>query len=242
MIVHVYALCWNEEKMLPYFFRHYDNIADRYYIFDNGSTDNSLSILRAHPKVIVDKFTIQGNSFVKSAQKTYDHFWKQSRGIADWVIVCNLDEHLYHPNLRKYLQHCSSHGITMIVPEGYEMVSNRFPKADKRLCKRITYGVRKKRFDKPQIFNPREIEEINFAAGRHTASPAGNVVMPSTRKVLLLHYKYIGLKYLSSRYEEQKTRLRKTDIANRWGSEYLWEESKKAREFEKLKRAAVKVL
>ena len=62
MIVHVYGLCWNEEKMLPYFFKHYDDIADQYFIFDNNSTDNSLSILKANPKVVLDKFEVMGDS------------------------------------------------------------------------------------------------------------------------------------------------------------------------------------
>jgi hypothetical protein len=33
LTVHLYATCWNEEKMLPYFFRHYDNLVSRYFIF-----------------------------------------------------------------------------------------------------------------------------------------------------------------------------------------------------------------
>ena len=74
VIIHVYALCWNEEKMLPYFFKHYDNIADQYYIFDNNSTDNSLSMLRSHPKVIIDSFEIEGSSIVKSAQDKFNQF------------------------------------------------------------------------------------------------------------------------------------------------------------------------
>ena len=119
MIVHVYALCWNEEKMLPYFFKHYDNIADQYFIFDNDSTDNSLSMLRSHPKVITDRFEIKGNSVIKSAQDLFNQFWKKSRGKADWVIICDADEHLYHSNLRTYLQECTSNGITLVVPTGY---------------------------------------------------------------------------------------------------------------------------
>src|SRR5690242_2946962 len=47
--VHLYALCWNDAYMLPYFFRHYDSFVDRYIIFDDGSTDRSLDILRRHP-------------------------------------------------------------------------------------------------------------------------------------------------------------------------------------------------
>jgi len=43
LTVHVYATCWNEEKMLPYFFRHYDTLVSRYFVFNDGSTDHSAS-------------------------------------------------------------------------------------------------------------------------------------------------------------------------------------------------------
>jgi len=51
MIIHIYSLCWNEERMLPYYFRNYDVNAARYFIFDDASTDASLDILAKHPKV-----------------------------------------------------------------------------------------------------------------------------------------------------------------------------------------------
>lgn len=242
LIIHVYALCWNEEKMLPFFFKHYDNIADQYFVFDNDSTDNSLSILSSNPKVCIDKFEIKDNSLVKSAQNQYNHFWKQSRGKADWVIICNVDEHLYHPDLRTYLQECTSKGITLIVPTGYEMVSDTFPDNNKPLHETIKDGARSLNFDKPQIFNPNAIQEINFGPGRHIASPVGNVIKPTKNKVLLLHYKYLGFKYLNSRYSELQQGLRIGDILRRWGIQYLWNEKKKLEQFEKVKSNAVKVL
>jgi hypothetical protein len=229
--------------MLPHFFKHYDNIADEYFIFDNDSTDNSLSILRSHPKVNVNRFEIQGGSLIQSALEQFNHFWKQSRGKADWVIVCDIDEHLYHPDFRKYLQECTSGGITLIVPEGYEMVSDTFPDSDRPLYESIKYGVKDGLFfDKPQIFNPGEIIEMNFTAGRHSAAPTGRVVAPPNKEVLLLHYKYIGFNYLNSRMSELKTGLRINDIANRWGIQYLWDEQTRRQVFEKLKKASVKVL
>ncbi|KEK24844.1 glycosyltransferase family 2 protein [Bacillus gaemokensis] len=242
MIIHVYALCWNEEKILPYFFKHYDSIADQYYIFDNDSTDNSLSILQSHPKVIINRFEIQGDSFVQSALDQYNCFWKQSKETADWVIICNIDEHLYHPNLRTYLQECTSNGITLIVPEGYEMVSDSFPNSDKPLYESVKSGARREYLDKPQVFNPSEIKDINFSVGRHSAFPLGNVKKPLNKEILLLHYKHIGFNYLNNRLSEQKTRLRRTDIANNWAHEYLWDEKKKLQAFERLKKESVKVL
>ncbi|MFS1512935.1 glycosyltransferase family 2 protein [Chengkuizengella sp. SCS-71B] len=240
MKIHLYALCWNEEKMLPYFFKHYDNIVDQYYIFDNDSTDNSLSILRSHSKVIVNRFKIQGDNMLLSLLYLYNHFWKQSK--ADWVIICNIDEHLYHPNLREYLQVCTFDGITIIEAEGYNMVSDSFPNNDKPLYESIKVGVKSPVLDKPQIFKPNEIKEINFSVGRHFASPSGNVKKPIKKEVKLLHYKYLGFDYFNSRSSELKTKLRKTDIARQWGNHYLWDERKKLQVFESLKKGAVKIL
>ena len=242
MIIHVYAICWNEEKMLPYFFKHYDNIADQYFIFDNDSTDNSLSMLRSHPKVITDRFEIKGNSVLKSAQDLFNQFWKKSRGKADWVIICEADEHLFHPNLRTYLQECTSKGITLVVPTGCNMVSDTFPNSNQLLYETVRYGVRNEWFDKPQIFNPNAIQEINFSPGRHAALPVGNVVKPPKSEVLLLHYKSLGLDYVNSRHSELKQRLLEGDIANGWGSHYLFDEQKNWQVFNDLKANSVKML
>lgn len=242
MVIHVYALCWNEERMLPYFFKHYDKIADKYYIFDNNSTDNSYSILKSHPNVVVNKIEMQGNSVVEAAQEQYNHIWKQSRGIADWVIICNVDEHFYHHDLKNYLEECTSNGITLIVPTGYEMISEVFPSSDKPLCETIRYGAREEDMDKPQMFNPTEIQEINFWLGRHGAEPVGNVINPSNREVLLLHYKYLGFDYVNNRHPELKTRLREIDLACGYGYQYLWGDEERREKFLKLKNESIKVL
>ena len=37
-VVHLYAVCWNEAHILPYFFRNYEPWVQRFVFFDNGST------------------------------------------------------------------------------------------------------------------------------------------------------------------------------------------------------------
>ena len=37
--------------MLGFMFRNYDDLVQRYVVYDDGSTDGSLDILAAHPKV-----------------------------------------------------------------------------------------------------------------------------------------------------------------------------------------------
>jgi len=240
--VHIYALCWNEERMLPYFFRHYDGVAERYFIFDNDSTDRSIEMLKTNPKVTLERFEIVGDSFVSAALKHYNECWKRSRGQADWVIVCNIDEHIYHPNLKRYLRTCKNLGISLIIPYGYNMVSDRFPRTSRPLCERLKCGMREPSWDKPQIFDPNKISEINFAPGRHAADPVGEVITPRNARVKLLHYKYLGMEYLLRRNFELKSGLRPLDIKNRWGHQYLWDREANTEEYQRVKANSVLVL
>jgi hypothetical protein len=243
LTIHVYTHCWNEEKMLPYFFRHYDGIADRYFVFDTGSTDRSLEILRSHSRTQLSTVMSGGDSFVEENTARQNEFWKQSRGVADWVIVTAIDEHLYHPDLSGYLKRCRDEGITLIKAEGYEMVSNEFPRGVKPLYKLIKLGMRSAQwFDKVQAFDPDKIEEINYEPGRHVAHPTGEVIMPAAGEVKLLHYKFLGMDYVVRRYSQLKTGLRPKDIKMSWGSQYLWDSEKIVARYEEIKSNAVQVI
>lgn len=88
MRVHLYSIVWNEEEMLPFFFRHYDSLVDRYVIYDDGSTDRTLEMLGAHDRVEVRPFVRSDpDSYVLAARILHDNVWKESRGHADWVII-----------------------------------------------------------------------------------------------------------------------------------------------------------
>jgi len=83
--IHLYTICWNEADMLKYFFRYYDELVDRYVFFDDGSTDQTLSILENHPKAEVRPLVRLNNkdSYVLAAQQVHNSCWKESRG---WLI------------------------------------------------------------------------------------------------------------------------------------------------------------
>ena len=228
--------------MLPYFFRHYDSLVDRYFICDNGSTDRSRDLLAANRKVVLAEFRIDGDSFVQAATNHYNHCWKQSRGAADWVIVVNVDEHVYHPDLRGYLQACAGNGVTILRAEGYNMVADGWPSSRKPLWKSVQHGMRDPIWDKPQVFDPNLIREINFREGRHSASPTGEVLFPRKERARLLHYKYLGAEYLLRRHAELRARFPAADLERGWGYQYLWDDQKNIDELHRVRAAAVRVI
>ena len=242
MKVHLYALSWNEELIIPFFLRHYEPLVDRMVIYDDGSNDCSLELLAASPKVELRRFTGMGDSFVLSALAQYNHFWKESRGQSDWVIVCNLDEHFYHPRFRDYLEQCRRDQITIIKAKGYQMVSRKMPPPDAVLAEVIRSGVPWDRLDKTAIFNPDAIEEIHFGPGRHRCQPKGIVIYPPEIEVKMLHYKYLGMDYLIERSAELGTRMKAADRRLHYGHQYHRSQDAIRQEFQEMLHRATSVV
>lgn len=219
--VHVHATCWNEERMLPFFLRHYEPIAERIFIYDDGSTDRSREILERCPRVTIEPIHCAGASYVEALQDLYNNCWKRSRGHADWVIVCNVDEHFHHPSgLAAYLSGCQTAGVTLIPSRGYEMVATRFPPSDVQLSSAIRRGMSSWAHRKTTIFAPDAIDETHFGVGRHTIQPVGRVTLPEACELRMLHYKYLGFRYLRERHMQLESRRRAGDRRKGHGRHY----------------------
>jgi signal transduction histidine kinase len=225
MEIHLYALCWNDADMLPFFFRHYDPLVSRYFIFDDYSRDGSLDLLHRHPNVEVQPFVRSDpDSFTLSELSVSDECWKRSRGCADWVIVIDIDEHLFHPDLPALLRRYKALGITIVPALGYQMISEEFPRSDELLCETRTQGAPWDIYSKLTFFDPAAITETNYGAGRHGASPTGRVIAPARDELLLLHYKFLGFERTHLRHQWLHSGLRSKDIENGWGYQYGWSE------------------
>ncbi len=222
MIVHLYAHSWNEMRMLEFFFRHYRSWIDRFVFFDDNSTDGTIERLKAEPKVeIRPRPYLYPDSLVLSGKHNFDNCWKESRGKADWVVIVDIDEHLYHPDIVSYLETCKRRGVTLIPALGYEMLTDTFPQPDENLAQRYTRGAPTGSMSKLRIFNPDAITEVNFGGGGHSADPRGRLVYPERDELLLLHYKHLGLDYTWDRNKMLAQGLRETDRKNGWGFQYF---------------------
>ncbi|HXX82118.1 MAG TPA: glycosyltransferase family 2 protein [Thermodesulfovibrionales bacterium] len=237
MIKHLYTLTWNEADILGFFFRHYDPWIDRYVVYDNGSSDETLALLRAHPRVEIRSFEwTNPNSFVWSHWRMQDSVWKESRSCADWVIITATDEHLHVPgmSMQDYLEDCRKRYVTLIPAMGYQMVSEEFPCANERLCVTRTLGVPDSDFNKISIFDPNAISEINYSRGRHRASPSGRLKLPPCDRLLLLHYKHLGLERTFARYRQLHAALRAGDLVQKSNWRYSWSRERFMQEWQRL--------
>ena len=219
--IELYTFSWNEAAMLGFFFRHYDPWICRYLFYDDGSTDGTLEILASHPRVEVRRFLREDpSSYVKSALVMQNRMWKESRGRADWVVVTAVDEHLHHPRLLDYIMKCHKVGVTLIPALGYQMVERSFPPPDVKLAETARRGAPYGLMSKLSLFRPGALAETNFSPGRHSARPEGDLIMPSRKELMLLHYKYLGADYVAARNNLLATGLGALDNANRWGAQY----------------------
>jgi hypothetical protein len=244
MKIHLYTICWNEGLMLDFFFTHYQPWVERFVIYDDGSTDDSLAILTSKPNVEVRRFPrSHPDSYVLSAKELQNNCWKESRGNADWVVVTAIDEHLhlYHHNILKYLSDCKNQHITLIPALGYQMLTDEFPEKHEHLATTRTNGTSWGLMNKLSIFDPNVIRETNFGVGRHSAEPEGDLKPPKQDELLLLHYKYLGMRYLVQRNSFLNSGLGPTDRAHGWGIQYTWNEKINEQSWQYFQNQAVDV-
>lgn len=243
-IVHCYALCWNEEKILPFMFQHYEPFVDRFFIYDNYSDDHSESIIRSHPNAVLEKFSAGGqfNDFIH--QDIKNKCWKRSRGKADFVIVCDTDEFLYHKDIFQAFKSLKKNGFSLVKPSGYNMYSSDYPiyQTDNPIIDQVKRGVRVPFFDKCILFDPHAIVEMNYLPGAHECSPWGKVKIALNSGFMLLHFKYLGIDWLIERNRQYAQRLSKDNIENEFGIEYFRKENAIIEEFEINNHEAVTVI
>ena len=219
MIIHAHILAYNEEKILPFTLDYYSVICEQIFVYDNMSTDSSDEIYKRYPKVTVVKWDsnneINDTNYIMIKNSCY----KTNSVNVDWVIVCDCDEILYHPNLINMLKYYQKIGVDVPRIDGHDMVSENFPEYDGKLITEIvkTGGETYKPMCKNIVFNPKK--NINFGYGAHKMF-CDNCKYSDDAELMLLHYKFLGLDYVAKRYGMLEQRLSEFNKQNGLGSHY----------------------
>lgn len=234
-IVHVYTLCYNEERMLPYFLRHYLSFADKVVIFDNHSTDSSVKIAHQHENVEVKKFETGDQIDDTTFLEIKNNCWKESKGVADFVVVCDMDEFLFHPDMVSFLEKLKREDYSLVKPIGYHMINETWPTTDGQIYEEIKKGLRSTWSDKMILFDPNKLKEINYDPGCHTCSPKGEVkVYQDDEALKMLHYKYLDVDHLIAKNARNAERLSKINKKKGWGFHYNTPEEKQRKSFQEM--------
>jgi len=231
MRIKVIAISWNEEMIAPYFLRHYSSFADSITIYDNNSTDNTCEILKDCEIIKFDT----NNTFNDDEHRDIkNNAWKMYRGQYDWIILCDMDEFIYAKDIRKELKE-TLNKATIIRPNGYNMVADKFPTTNGMIYDEIKSGALDTNYSKSIIIDPHKIEQTNYNWGSHLCMPKGDVKVFHTDSIKLLHYKWLGLDYVLKRHQTYKERLSQFNLIKNLGEHYRYSKEKITNEYEQLK-------
>ena len=244
-VIHCYCVTWNEEVILPYFLRHYSSFCQKIIIYDQYSTDKTHDILKSFThstcEVIVrlwgenEKFNDFNNLAIK--QNAY----KESRGKADWVIISDCDEFLYHPILQEKLLYYKNIGINLPKVKGYNMMPDCEIDSMINLPDVYNIGEPYHMYDKPMIFDP--ALELKFSAGCHWLEYASENTKTSCDNefLFLLHYRKLNLKYWIERSQQLGKRLSDINLRANMGTHNLRNTDELIKDYNESLKNVVKV-
>lgn len=243
-IIHAYFLCYNEEYILPHLLKYYSKFCDRITILDNYSTDNSENIINEFSNTVIEKWDSNGEVRDDLYLNIKNNVWKKSIGVADYVIVGDADEFLYHENMIDFLTESKDKGYTLFKPEGYHMIGNEELILDKNdnLFEKVTEGIKGESNNKLMLFDCNKIKEINYTFGCHQANPIGDIKMYIGSDLKMLHYKYLGLKDFIPKQLLRGKRLSEFNKRYGLGSYYLYSEQTHKDEYKTFIQKRVKIL
>ncbi len=217
--LHIYTFCFNEQLMMPYFLRHYLPIATKITIYDNCSDDQSIAIASQYDNVEVIRFDTNNELRDDIHTEIRNNCWKNCE--EDLAIICDLDEFLYHPNMPRFLKRFLAKQYTVAKPIAFDMFSHTLPTTKGQIYEDIQIGGRNPFYDKPILFSPKHINNMNFLPGGHQVFPEGQVKLYQNDFALkLLHFKFLSVEYVVSRRRLGESRRSDINRKNKWGFEY----------------------
>lgn len=243
-IVHAYFICFNEENILPHLLKYYLSFCEKVTILDNLSTDKSVEIVKSFKNTEVIPYNSNNELNDGIYIQLKNNVWKSSIGLADYVIVGDCDEFLYHENMIEFLIESKKNNITLFKPEGYHMVAdqNFNLSIDDNLIDLVKMGIRLNVLDKLMMFDCNKIKEINYNFGCHTANPQGEIKLHQYNGLKMLHYKFLGMENHLYKNKIRKERLSDFNKKNGFGLYYLYTEEECINDYIKYLNSRKKII
>jgi glycosyltransferase involved in cell wall biosynthesis len=235
MEIEVFALAHNEEFIMPYLMRHYSQFA-KVTILENNSTDKTVEIAKKMGAKVIE-FNVPDVKSNRWNSEVKNECWKTSN--ADWVIVIDADEFIYHPNLVKILRKTDA---TIMKSTWCEMYSDKIPTGEWQIYDKINKGIEYSVGNaKLAILRPDRIEDMNWGVGCHAASPEGDVIY-GEEGIKTLHFRHLSIDYVLERNRYTSKRMSSEDKMRGWGVQYSFPEERVVSVFNECLKKSVKIL
>ena len=217
------TMCYNEVDIMPFWLDYYVNFikVDKIIFYDGGSNDGTKELIKKCPIAeMIEQYHDKCDT--RWGIDVQNNGWKKYKDDYDWMIVCDMDEFIYHPNLTEKLEDYKNKNITIPLIEGFDMISINFPKFEKGnyLPNLIKNGIKDPEYlNKNMIFNPKVVD-INYRMGCHRCDPKGEVKFGEQYDIKLLQYKWLSYKYLTDKSKSKYERLSDWNLEHRAGEHY----------------------
>lgn len=222
-IIYLYTLCWNEIDLLPYVVDYWKRLKiTKAIVYDNGSTDGSIEYMSQFDFIEVRNYVTDGcNDLILTNIK--NNVWKEARHIADFVIVCDLDEVIYCKDPENIFNKLKEENITICKQPWLTYISDKKPVyTPGKLLHEISPYVYDDHCDpKRLLFNPNEIIEMNYGFGAHDCQPVGNINEKEIKNLYIIHlHKNLSLEFFLDRYRKLNNRRSNINKFYKFGSHY----------------------
>ena len=180
MRIGLISMVFNEEYILPFFFRHYNQFVDKYYIlYDKDSTDLTLEIVREQAKtkeveIIPFEFPDGMNDRIK-VDKINNLYEKITD--CDWICCADADEFIFplpfETDVKEILQREQDKGFNLVKTHMWQVYRNV---ADEDLDPNKMPIVTQRRYGDPSFdgWNAFYVKPIIVRAGMKIGWDLGN--------------------------------------------------------------------
>jgi glycosyltransferase involved in cell wall biosynthesis len=243
MNITLYTFLYNEEHILPYFLKHYSQYVNKIVVYNNESTDSSLQILNdwKECEIEIRDFNTNNQYDEQSLLDLKNNCWKGDD--SDYVIVCDVDELLYHPNLIEFI---NDQPLTdYYTPRGYHMVGDEIPTDyTKQIYEIIQNGSYDLHYCKDILFKRENVIETNYEPGAHQSNFKGTkgLINCNVEDLKLLHYKWLSPEYVVDKHIHYGQRRSQHSKKRGWGTHYDLSRETILQDFNNLKNKCTKII
>lgn len=208
------AMACDEQDLITYFVRYYRQLGD-VIIFDDESSDDTAALARAAGARVLPVAQDEPEPEFR-LQRMKNHAWKPMRDQYDWIIVVDVDEFVYHENLEYVFHDARAMDASILITQGYNMISDGPPQGPEPIIKQIRQGALWASMSKPCCFDARRVAEINYVVGGHNCGPQCAGWLSPYPGLKLLHYHYLGIDWVMKRYADRRRQRRGVPPIQGW--------------------------